>query len=124
MNAPLFLPSDGKLNNRHCIVTEDIHYLDGDFVPAGRAFVIDGRQFQRTIRVGHTEPATQSPGAFNPNLSRNLQTVGHQVIREAQRLKRSGVGPPAFEQAMGQGAFLQIRVVDVGDFQLAAPRWL
>ena len=44
-----------------------------------------------------------------------------QEIGVCQRFQRAGVGPVARQDAVAQPALLQIVIVDVGDFQLAAP---
>src|SRR3970040_2241174 len=47
--------------------------------------------------------------------------VRHQVRRPAQRLERARIRPPAFQDAEGKRAFLQLHVVHVGNFELVAP---
>ena len=44
----------------------------------------------------------------------------HQVGRAQQRFEGAGVGPPAVDERVGHGAFANVGVVDVGDFEFTA----
>src|SRR5450432_3582405 len=88
------------------------------------------RAMMRTIFI--------SGGAGMPGLSSTRRTgtgfllqlhfvcarLRDQVRRQQQTLERTGVGPPAVKLIPGHLAAVDVRVVDVGDFQLAAARRL
>ena len=47
MQRHYFFPPTRHFDNRHGVVAEDVHHLDGHLAPPGRAFVKDAGQFQR-----------------------------------------------------------------------------
>src|SRR6266851_4980224 len=50
--------------------------------------------------------------------------LAHEIAGVPQRFKRSGVGPPTIEDFAGELAVAQVRIVYIGDLQLAAAGWL
>src|ERR1019366_1001796 len=50
--APLFLRPHVHFGNRHGVIAEDVHDLDGDLAPSGRAFVGDTCKLQLTVFFG------------------------------------------------------------------------
>lgn len=46
--------------------------------------------------------------------------LGNKVRGAPQGIERSGVRPPAFEDAVGQGPFFQVLIVDVGNFKFTS----
>ena len=45
---------------------------------------------------------------------------GNHIGCAKQRFERARVSPPAVENAMGERAFAQVHVIDVGDFEFIA----
>ena len=52
MQRHYLLPSHIHFDNRHGVIAEDVHDLDGDLAPSGRAFMGDTGQLQRAILLG------------------------------------------------------------------------
>src|SRR5262249_10213392 len=46
-----------------------------------------------------------------------------QLIRQIQRLDRSGICPPTFEHIPGECPSSNVSIVDISDFQFPSPRW-
>src|SRR6516225_8649018 len=47
--------------------------------------------------------------------------VSHKICRAQERFEGSGIRPPPIKDAIRQSIFLQVHVVDVGDFELIPP---
>src|SRR5690349_20969878 len=49
---------------------------------------------------------------------------GDEIGGEEEGFESAGIGPPAVQDAVGEGAFLEVHVVDVGNFEFVAPAGL
>src|ERR1019366_3060917 len=66
--------------------------------------------------------ASEAFRQFGDGIGFRSHRLGHQIRRAQVGVERARVGPPAVQVGEGHGTFLDIGVIDVGDFQFAAPR--
>ena len=86
-----YLRSDVDLHDRHRVISEDIHHLDGDLAPPGYAFMKHAGQLYRPVFFGAEGlPFVLEdviPGPVSPPTRRSLRLLTRMISRLLSKSK-------------------------------------